>query len=95
MSGIRVPKEPFHIFDKLKNEIQKFIIRFCFYLNMKNGIQIIDYYFHVKIDFYFKFLMLLFVFQFHKKWETNTVPFSFFIFMMELKNELLKQIKIN
>ena len=39
--------------------------------------------------------MLLFVFQFHKKWETNTVPFSFFIFMMELKNELLKQIKIN
>ena len=42
---IRVPKAPFRIFDKLKNEIQKFIIRFCFYLNMKNGIQIIDNYF--------------------------------------------------
>ena len=78
MSGIRVPKEPFHIFDKLKNEIQKFIIRFCFYLNMKNGIQIIGYYFHVKIDFYFKFLILLFVFQFHKKWKTKYS--SFFVF---------------
>ena len=26
--GIRVPKVPFHVFDKLKNEIQKLIIRF-------------------------------------------------------------------
>ena len=50
---IRVPKVPFWIFDKLKNEIQKFMIRFSFDLNMKNEIRIIDYYFHVKIDFYF------------------------------------------
>ena len=35
---IRVPKVPFRVFDKLKNEIQNFIRRFCFYLNMKNEI---------------------------------------------------------
>ena len=34
-------------FDKLKNEIQIFIVRFCFYFNMKNEIQIFDYHFHV------------------------------------------------
>ena len=47
--------------------------------------------FHV----YSEFLMLLFFFHFHKNGKPNTVRFSFFIFMMELKNELLKQIKIN
>ena len=86
----RVPKVLFRVFDTLKNEIQKFMIRFCFYLNMKNKIQITDYYFHVKIDFYFEFLMFLFVFHFHKKWKTKYN--SFFIFMKELKNKLLKQI---
>ena len=30
-----------------KNEIQNFIVRFCFYLNMTNEIQILDYHFHV------------------------------------------------
>ena len=35
---IRVPKVPFRVFDKWKNEIQKFMIRFCFYHNMKNEI---------------------------------------------------------
>ena len=44
---IRVPKVPFRVFDKLKNEIQKLITKFCFYHNMKSEIQIIDYYFHV------------------------------------------------
>ena len=44
---IRVPKVAFHVFDKLKNEIQHFIIRFYYYLNMKNEIQIFDYHFHV------------------------------------------------
>ena len=89
---IRVLKVPFPIFDKLKNEIQKFMIRFCFYLNKKNEIQIIDYYFHVKIDFYFEFLMLSFVFHFHKKnGKRNTVRFPFFIFKKELKNELLNR----
>ena len=34
LNRIRVPKVPFCIFDKLKNEIQKFIIRFCFYISM-------------------------------------------------------------
>ena len=45
--GIRVPKVPFRVFDKLKNEIQNFIVRFCFYLNMKNEIKIFDCHFHV------------------------------------------------
>ena len=76
---IRVPKVRFRIFDKLKDEIQKFITRFCFCLNIKNEVQIIHKSFRVKIDFYFEFFMLSFVFYFHK----------------ELKNELLKQIKIN
>ena len=44
---IRTTKVPFHVFDKLKNEIQNFIVRFCFYLNMKNEIQIFYYYFRV------------------------------------------------
>ena len=44
---IRVPKVPFRVFHKLKNEIQNFIVRFCFCLNMKNEIQIFDYHFHV------------------------------------------------
>ena len=77
---IRVPKVPFHVFDKLKNEIQKFIIKFCFYHNMKNEIQIIDYYFHVKIDLCFEFLMLSFVFHFHKKWKTKHSWFFVFHF---------------
>ena len=35
MSRIRVPKGPFDVFDILKNEVQKFMIRFCFYIIMK------------------------------------------------------------
>ena len=69
----------FRIFDKLKDEIYKCITKFCFCLNMKNEVQIIDNVFRVKIYFYFEFLMLSFVFYFQK----------------ELKNESLKQIKIN
>ena len=44
---IRVPKVPFRFFDKLKNEIQNSIPRFCFYFNKEDEIQIIDYHFHV------------------------------------------------
>ena len=44
---IRVPKVPFHFFDKLKNEIQSSILTFYFYFNQKDGIQIIVYHFHV------------------------------------------------
>ena len=44
--SIRVPKVPFHVFDKLKNKIRNSILRFCFYLNAKNEIQVIDYHFH-------------------------------------------------
>ena len=70
-SIIRLPKVPFRVFDKLKNKIQKFMVIFSFYLNMKTEIQIIDYYFHIKKNIYFKFLMLSFVFNFHKKWKTK------------------------
>ena len=46
---------------------------------MKNENQIIDNFFRVTIDCYFEFLIFSFIFYFHK----------------ELKNEVLKQIKIN
>ena len=45
--GIRVPKVPFRFFEKLKNEIQNSILRFCFYFNKEDEIQITDYHFHV------------------------------------------------
>ena len=73
---------PFRVFDKLKNEIQKFIHRFYFYLNMENGIQIIDYHFRVKIEFYFEFFMLSFAFHFSEKWNAkySSKYSSFFVF---------------
>ena len=77
---IRVPKVPFRVFDKLENKIQKFMIRSCFYLNMKNEIQIIDYYFHFQINFHFEYLKLSFVFHFHKKWKTKYGLFFVFHF---------------
>ena len=43
---IGVPKVAFRTFHKLKNEVQKFIVRFCFCLNMQNEIQIFHYHFH-------------------------------------------------
>ena len=78
---IRVPIMPFQVFDKLRNEIQNFIVRSCFYLNMKNEIQILG-----NPHSFFIFI---------KNGQRNTVRFSFFIFMNELKNELLKNIIIN
>ena len=44
---IGVPKVPVRVFDELKNEIQDSKMRFCFYFNKADEIQIIDYYFHV------------------------------------------------
>ena len=35
---IHVPKASFRFFDKLKNEIQDFILTFCFYFNQKDEI---------------------------------------------------------
>ena len=70
------------------------MIRFCLYLIVKNKIQIIDYCFHFKIDFFFEFLMPSFVFHFHEKWKTKRSSLFVLIFLKELKNELLKQIKI-
>ena len=45
--SVREPKVPFRVFDQLKNKIQNSILRFCFYFNNKDKIQIIDYHFHV------------------------------------------------
>ena len=42
---IRVSKVPFRIFDKLKNKIQNFLLKFCFCHNIKDKTQIIDFYF--------------------------------------------------
>ena len=61
---IPVSKVPFHVFHKLKNKIQNFIARFCFYLSMKNEIQM--------FKFYFEFLILSFVFHFHEGIEKQT-----------------------
>ena len=46
---IRVPKPKvsFRFFNKLKNEIQNSVLRFCFYLINEDEIQITDYHFHV------------------------------------------------
>ena len=44
---IRVPKVPFRFFDKLKNKIQNSMLRFCFYFNKEDEIQITDYHFYV------------------------------------------------
>ena len=44
---IRVRKVPFRFFDKLKNEIRNSILRFWFYFNKEDEIQITDYHFHV------------------------------------------------
>ena len=75
---IRIPEVPFRVFDKLKNEIQIFMVRFCIYLNMKNDTQMTDYYCYVKLDFYFEFLMLSFVFYSHKKWRMKYSLFFVF-----------------
>ena len=45
--SVGVPKVPFYFFDKLKNEIQNSILRFCFYFNKEDEIQITGYHFHV------------------------------------------------
>ena len=47
LKTIRAPKVPFRFFDKLKNEIQNSVPRFCFYFNKEDEIQITDYHFHV------------------------------------------------
>ena len=41
------PKGHFRFFDKLKNGIQNSILRFCFYFNKEDEIQITDNHFHV------------------------------------------------
>ena len=81
---------PSHVFDKLKNELQNFMVRFCFNFNMKMK---------------FKYLTTIFMFKRVLLWifntlirfsgKRNTVRFSFFIFIRELKNKLLENIKIN
>ena len=45
--GESVTQSAISFFDKLKNEIQNSILRFCFYFNKEDEIQITDYHFHV------------------------------------------------
>ena len=47
------------------------------------------------IDFYFKLKCSHLFFISTKKWKMKKIHYSFFIFMKELKNELLKKNKIN
>ena len=82
------PKVHFGIFGKLKNQIQNFILRFCFQLNMKNEIQINDHYFRILRDFYFDFLILSFVFYFYKKWKTSYIPFFAFHFHERIEKQI-------
>ena len=84
----QVPKVHFGIFGKLKNQIQNFILRFCFQLNMKNEIQINDHYFRILRDFYFDFLILSFAFYFYKKWKTNYIPFFAFHFHEGIEKQI-------
>ena len=86
---IRVPKVPFHVFEKLK-------IDFVFTSIWKTKFKYLTTIIMFKRVLLWIFLIPLFVFHFHNKnGKRNTVRFSFFIFMKELKNELLKNIKIN
>ena len=83
---------PFRVFDKLKNEIQSFIVRFRFHLNMKNKIQIIGL---ATISMFNGVLLWIFnafiCFSiFIKNRKRNTARFSFFIFMKEWKTNYLK-----
>ena len=50
---IRVPKVPFRVFEKLKNEFQNSILRFCFYFNKEGKIQITDYHYSSLFVFHF------------------------------------------
>ena len=87
---------PFRVFDKFKNKIQNFILRFCFYLNMKKINSNNSLPFSCLINFYFGFLMFFIRFLFFiKNGKRNKIQYSFFIFMKKLKKELLKKIKIN
>ena len=45
--SVRVPKVPFCFFDKMKNEIRNSILRFCFYFDKEDEIQITHDHFHV------------------------------------------------
>ena len=53
---------------------------------MKGEIEMIDYHFNVKIDFYFEFLMLSSVSNFHEKWETKYKPLFDFNSMIIFTN---------
>ena len=66
----RVPKVPSRVFDKMKNGIQIFILRFCFYFNMRNEIEIMTTILIIN-RFLLWILMTSFVFHFHKKMENE------------------------
>ena len=73
---------PFRVFDKLKNDFQNPILRFCFYFNKEGEIQI------QRRDSFFEFLMTSFVFHFHKKWKTKYSSFFVFHFNEEIEKRI-------
>ena len=81
---MRVSKIPFRVVDKLKSEIQKFMIRFLHQYENR------DCYFYVKIDIYFEFLIIRAPkgpFSFHFKIGMEKDNFVYFNFISKLKNE--------
>ena len=81
---MRVSKVPFRVVDKLKSEIQKFMIRFLHQYENR------DCYFYVKIDIYIEFLIIRAPkgpFSFHFKIGMEKDIFVYFNFISKLKNE--------
>ena len=78
------------LIEKLKFKI--LYLDFVFYLNMKNSIQIIDYYFSCLLDFYFVLLMPSFIFYFHKKWKAKYS--SLFVLWKNWKTNYLKRSRL-
>ena len=87
MFTIRVPKVPFRFFDKLKNEIQNSILRFCFSFNKEDEIQKTVPFFCL-IDSFFQFLLLHSFFIFIKKWKTKYILFFVFHFNEEIEKRI-------
>ena len=83
----RVPKVPSRVFDKMKNGIQIFILRFCFYFNMRNEIEIMTTILIIN-RFLLWILMTSFVFHFHKKMENEIGSFFIFHFHEEIEKRI-------
>ena len=80
---------PFHLHDKLKNEIQNTILIFVFNTKMEMEIQLNCRILDVLSIFYSEFQFFSFVFHFYKKTK-NELQYLFFVFDFQKKNEKRK-----